>query len=504
MQVEIKKTDWRYLALFTLSCTLLTLMISGDSIWIDEAYNARFAKLYGWNDFVKIFLQDHRSENQMPFGMFFSWICGSIFGTSELSLRGINIIWGITAIWAFYRIGKNSRTPWLPLFLSIQPFFWFYMNEARPYAMQIAGGSLLMLFLLGISLDPRNEKGWLPAYLTGGGILCGSSLLGVIPFSAFSIVALALLIKKRYIPSRLALIVLSIFFVILLSLGVFYYWTIIEGAGGAKIWKVGVLNPAFVMYDFLGFGGLGPPRSDLRAMARGLIGINEFSLKRMVPVVALSGIYIVVVARLIRKKVFSDSFLCAVTGVFVGSGAMLLIASLKMGFPFWGRHLAAVFPALVLLIAISCSEKPSAGIRKNLLLFMLSGILIYSSLQQRFSPFYKKDDYRGAAELARKVVAGGGVVWWAADDQAAVYYGLKFVTKNNFKKSKESELYEDPNSLYLVSGTNAVDFDQVPPASMVILSKPDIYDSSGRLRQWMEYHGTWKKKSMTSFNVFEK
>ena len=56
--------------------------------------------------------------------------------------------------------------------------------------------------------------------------------------------------------------------------------------------------------------------------------------------------------------------------------------------------------------------------RKMVSLLLLSAVLFYSSLHQRFAAEYKKDNYRQAAAVALRVLAQGGTVWWAADYEA--------------------------------------------------------------------------------------
>ncbi len=63
-------------------------------------------------------------------------------------MRAGNLLWGALALGAMYRVGRRLKLPWLPLLLAIQPYFWFYMNEARPYALEIACGSWLLAALV--------------------------------------------------------------------------------------------------------------------------------------------------------------------------------------------------------------------------------------------------------------------------------------------------------------------------------------------------------------------
>ena len=75
--------DWKYILFLGISLCLIPLTISSDSLWIDESYNALFALQQTLGDFSKHFFATTRSENQMPLGMFASWVGGKVLGTSE-------------------------------------------------------------------------------------------------------------------------------------------------------------------------------------------------------------------------------------------------------------------------------------------------------------------------------------------------------------------------------------------------------------------------------------
>jgi uncharacterized membrane protein len=66
----------------------------------------------------------------------------------EWQLRAVNLLWGALAVVGMYRVGQRLKIPWLPLLLASQPYFWFYMNEARPYALQLACGTGLLVALV--------------------------------------------------------------------------------------------------------------------------------------------------------------------------------------------------------------------------------------------------------------------------------------------------------------------------------------------------------------------
>ena len=500
MQKEIIYTQGaRRNELFFLAVSLiiLPLTISSDSLWVDEAYNALFALKHSFIDFLKYFLANTRSENQMPLGMFASWIGGRALGVSEWSLRAINIIWGIVTVVCFYVLGKRFRMPWLPLFMAIQPFFWYYLNEARPYAMQIASGSLLLISCVEADENCNREVNWLPSFILGAILLCGSSLLGVFPFFFWFIVISVILVKKSYNPSKGSILALGAMLIILAALALFYLWTLMRGAGGAKIWKPGWENIAYAFYDFLGFGGLGPSRNELRSLAKVEGGIIH-GIKGYIPgLLMLATCYTAVLVMFIRTKCISCRMIKHDLAVFAGTCVAILGVSYAIKWPFWGRHLSAIFPISVFLIAFSIHQTLN---RKNIfgkvLLGALSILLVASALNLRFGSEHAKDDYRDAAAEAKSNLLLGRPVWWAADLAAAEYYqvipsypstGASVTTIGKF---------------HAIQNADSSSINQLPIPGTVILSKRDIYDPVGILQDWMNKHQFKLQKKWTAFEVW--
>jgi len=483
--------------LLALSLIILPLTISSDSLWVDESYNALFALKHSFIDFLRYFFANTRSENQMPLGMLASWIGGWTLGVSEWSLRAVNIIWGIVTLICFYLLGKRFRMPWLPLFMAIQPFFWYYLNEARPYAMQIASGSLLLISCVEADENYRKEIDWLPSFLLGAFLLCGSSLLGVFPFFFWVIAISVILIKNKYTPSQWGIIAISSMVLLLTILALFYLWTLMRGAGGAKIWKPSWENIAYSFYDFLGFSGLGPSRNELRSLAKVEGGIIQ-GIKGYIPgMLILTICYSVVLAMFIRNRCLAHPMIKVHLAVFAGTCVTILGVSYAIKWPFWGRHLSAIFPISVFVIAFSIKE---ILIRKNLfgkiLLVLLSVMLVNSSFNLRFGLEHAKDDYRDAATEARNYLRLGQTVWWAADLAGAEYYqiiqnqpstGASVTSIGNFHAIQNAA----PSSI-----------DQLPLPSAIIVSKKDIYDPNGALQEWMNKHHFKLQRKWSAFQVW--
>jgi hypothetical protein len=112
-------------------------MVGSDSLWIDEGQILPLTRQSSFSDWMAALLANQKSEAQMPLSMFVAWVAGKVLGESEWQIRSLNALWVALAGTAVGRLGQVLRLPiLLPLFL-VQPFLWYYANEARPYALLI-------------------------------------------------------------------------------------------------------------------------------------------------------------------------------------------------------------------------------------------------------------------------------------------------------------------------------------------------------------------------------
>jgi hypothetical protein len=465
------------------------LMVSSQSLWIDEGLTwlyARESSIRGW---MGVLLSDRGSQAQMPFGMFAAWVAGNLFGLSEWQLRSVNVLWIALAGTAMGRLGQALRLPsLLPLFL-VQPFVWYYANEARPYALMICVSAWLVALWALVhherTLSPRRL--WATgAFATVG---MGCSLLFSFGIAGFAL-ALGATVLVRNIPlDRRHVLPITTTALAMAALMAYYAWTLARGVGGAKIWSVGVSNVAFGFYELLGFGGLGPPRNELREAARGSGQIATFMLQGgyAVGVVLLVASYLTLIPSI--WKIRRDSLSLIAAGALMVSTGALLAASVVVKFPFWGRHLAFSLPVVALLISKTQAAIQRVRLR-YFLTFSLFGILLVSSLRQRFLPQYGKDDYRSASRMAAAALGSGKNVWWVADPNTARYYGVR-APGNEAGAGGIWFSYE-----------NEGDPQNKPAPDLIFVSKPDIYDSRKMIRSYIEQHAYQPSDRVAAFQIY--
>jgi hypothetical protein len=470
---------------------VLFAMPSNDSLWIDEAATARLASTATFQEWCADMVTGHFSEHQMPLSMGLAWSMAKVFGTSEWGLRAVNLLWGALAVLAFCLAGRRLSILWLPLLLVLHPFFWFYMNEARPYALQIACGAWLFFGLTTFVQEEGRGGKWAIILSAAGFVLCGSSLLGIIPFACILVVLFWIGVRGKYRIERSTWLYLAVGFVLLLPLGVFYLWTLTKGTGGAKLWPVGFKNVAFAVYELAGFMGLGPGREIIRSSAGEHVNFFVRQFAPYLPGLLLLGIaYLFAFGVLWLRRTENENrkVVTASLAVIVLTLGTTYLLALFERWPFWGRHLAPILPFSVAAIAIALKTAMKRGLIGRLIAIMFAFLFIASSLELRFDPRHAKDDYRSAATLARDAISKARHVWWAADPSAAVYYKIPI---GSIYLTLESTLNEQPLETF-------------PTPDLIVLSKPDIYDPSGKIDNYMREHDFKVTRVLPAFQIFER
>ena len=267
------------------------------------------------------------------------------------------------------------------------------------------------------------------------------------------------------------------------------------------MWKPGLANLGYALYEFLGFDGLGPARNEIRFLAKAHEN-KVSSLTQYLPgLLIFIGCYVSILVIFLKEKWYRIRSVRFSLFVIAGTCAVFLFASFVMKWPFWGRHLSAVFPSVVLVIGLILSRIPEAKhYFKTSLLLLFSLMLLLSALTLRFSPRHAKDDYRSAAEVAKLAQHQGKTVWWAADMAAAKYYGI---IPYQLPEAKDSEI-QTVNGVSFLMNPDPDSLAKLPAPALVIYSKPDIYDAHSSLQNWLSEQHYTLAKEFTSFKIWEK
>ena len=472
-----------------LCCVVPALAISSQSYWIDEALTAVKASSPTLAAWWERMATEKASDLQMPLYMLTTWGVVQLFGNAEWVLRAANLPWFVTGLMAFAFSFRGRQRMFAAAVGALSPFAWFYLDEARPYAMQLGASLLVAASIRQQTKDvEKNAKPttWLALFAIGIGMLAGTSLLGV--FWCFAAVVMLVWIKgwsgslQLLRSARVACVCLALW---LCFLGAYYAWTLKVGARASAMATTNWQSPLFIIYELMGFGGLGPGRLEIR-----VAGFSAFK-SCLVPLVFYGSVIASVMmagASGLWRRSRNEAFKVGL--VVIATLLCLVAAGLLLHFRVLGRHCA---PALPVVLVLLIEGVWIAGKWRGAAMMSVMVVLTASCLSARFAERHFKDDYRAAAAHGRAAADAGKTVWWSADAQAADFYGLRTAAEQT--NSATVRLVLNPDDAALA--------DAALP-DIVICSKPDIYDVHGALGRKLATGGFMETTNHPAFRVLQK
>jgi hypothetical protein len=486
--------------------------ISGRSLWIDEACTATKVvppTLGGWWQALS---EDPGADAQMPLYMFYVWGWARVFGSGEWSLHSANVPWFLVGAAAFitaFPLGDRRRVTAACVVL-LCPFAWYYLDEARPYTMQL--GAALMIVAALVRLAGTNPNGniqhptsniqhsikgqaesvagaCVALFLFGLIGLAGSSLLGMV-WAGAALAAMPVLLSphrvmglaKRHWRMWLAAVGL------LMVIAGYYLWVLSLGTRPSGSATTTLASVCFIGYELLGFGGLGPGRLELRTAGLAALGFH----------LAWLTLYGVAIAIPIGAAVLRDidfrnrrhlvlAFCCSLPPAFI-----LAVGCLAY-FRVLGRHFAPILPVLLLLSASGLAWLWSRrGAWGRIVILAFCGLSLLSCLSLRFSPRHAKDNYRAAAAWATTALDKGKRVWWSASPVGAQYYHVPLT--NDSDRGDAALLVLNP-----ARGT----LSHLPLPEVIIASKPDLFDGQAALAELLREQGFQRASNFNAFDIWE-
>lgn len=491
----MKGADW---ALAVACCAVLACAITGSTLWIDEGFSAWVAAHRSAGDVVRTLMAGDASDRQMPLHYFWLWGWTSAFGRSEVALRSANlpfVVLYVCSLMLTARLAFRRRIVWIPL--SLSPFAWFYVNEARAYFMLIAlsaaATGALMVYTFGEERI-RRRAAWVFGIAMLGAWLTHLLAAFVAPAAAVLLIHAARSGRVKAAHWRWPAVVLGPAFAVV---GVFYATTLFRGT----TYEYGGPSPAhfaMALYEHAGLGGMGPPRNLIRSLSLDVFGPYLAPLG-----LGVAGLLYCAVSALGSGIDRRARLLCA---AWAGSFALAIAVAYVVNSRFLGRHVAALLP-LLLFAAMGC-------LRRKRQLVVLGLLWLAADARYRFVADYDKDDYRAAVgDVVGRAKQSEGAIAWAADPLTANYYGLAL------QDWDRGHYYEFDYS----SGMRKVDYGTSATGVIVenwhadaverfvkgqrgqfylALSKPDLYDAHGGWRRWIANSGAGPVARYRTFEIY--
>jgi hypothetical protein len=470
--------------------------INTQSYWIDEAGTAYKAMQSTLPDWWHAMRAEGNSNLQLPAYLLFAWGWEKLVGLDEFALRAGNGLWFLPGLVVMaLALKRTSLWCWgVSLALLFSPFAWYYLNEARPYAMQIGASCIVFaaLYQLGQIQNTGlfGERGWVIVFCMGSLLLAASGMLAMLWLGAFWGGAILSTTKNHL--RELARAYLGWWLLtcgLLFAFGLYYLWTMSIGARATTAGTTDVKNILFVFYELLGFTGLGPGRLEIRYGGFAVFRqwLPWLVIYGMASTVLLGRGCQQIVMNFSRRTV--TSWLIAFVLVF----GFILAVGFKVQFRVLGRHCTPVLPLVLFVQGLGLASCLGSGkwIWRLLALLFLGGCLV-SDANVRFAERHAKDDYRGAAALARQALARGDSVWWSADVQGAEVYHLPV-----------RRITGATNVALVVINSNEKFIKGLPRPDLVLASKPDLYDSSGALENYLVNSGFHRTAALSAFTAWQ-
>ena len=398
------------------SCvTVLLFAVRSNSIWMDEAQTYSVVS-HGWDNMLRSIFLRRNAISGMPlyFLLEFGWC--KIFGYGEFALRSMNYIFAALTLAGSYKIlHRNGLSKWMMPLFALHPVFLYYMNEARPYAALYTCGLWCFYFL------SKTDDGWtrreLMTFILVFWFGCALHMMFVFLGIAYLFRVIwewrnGKFIFRDHLLSWLCLLPLF------LPLAVHYFNVVIHAPEVHSHHPQAVASILQIGYYFLGLGGLGWSRNDLRNL--------QLDLKPQLCLSLLATLftYGIVVFYFLRYKLFRNrkQFL-PLLGSSCALGCFILV-NIVLRTRFWERHAIFLLPGLLMFLAGICTELCSQQSRLSklaagclLAFILLSGLNIISLY------YYQKDDHKGALEVARSYHPDH--IFFQGDIPTFAYYGLK-------------------------------------------------------------------------------
>lgn len=500
------RSSVREMGVFCGSICLATLAISSQSLWIDEAVTAWFASLRSLTQLLAAVQTTSMSEAFSPGYVIYMWLWTKALGVSELVLRYSNLPFFVTLLIASNSLpSKNFHKSSAIALITLSPLVWFYLNEARSYISLMTTSAVACVLLIKyLTIDGGKKRFFasLTVFAVATGIAMNMLMLFALPPLA---ILLWLFPRKQELAWHdirrhwLTPILVSLPAIVAL---IAYYWISVKrGAGGIR-GAPGMANVAFILYEFLGLAGVGPPRNALRAnpSVEAFVG---YYLPLALAVFGFSLTFALWCLYSLRKKesaLLNPLFIAGTIGLGLYFGFAYVMQSRMLP-----RHLIFLYPYFAYGISYALAHTKFVGLGRSPLLILLPLLAVwsYSNMKIRFAAEYQKEDYRAAVELSKQYARDGVTIGWCADKYAGSYYGLTFEDQLGISNTKLLIRAVDCTGLDYLEELEQI-ARSYSPLLLVVGKKTDIFDPNAVVTTFLSRQGSkplLEQKDFTFYRI---
>jgi hypothetical protein len=387
---------------------------SSRSFWIDEGGTMFRAMMPTLSEWWKMMLFFKGSDIQMPLYMLYAWFWHQHLGAlSEYALRLSNLPWLVLAVVVL------ARVRFWPLVCLISPFVLYFVDEFRPYTLQIAAGACAAA-ALGRVLDGRDEAGFrgVHALCAACVFLIATSMTGAV--WAAGAAGAAVIMRPDWLRKPGFWGRAAPWLALALGAGAYYLSMMMKGYRATEIQDAGILNVLFGIYEMTGLLGLGPGKDELRGNIAAIVP----HLWILIPAaLCIGGAWLC--GLLSWAPTISKRHLAGIACAALLPLLILATVGTLMDFRVVGRHLSPAIPAILLPLA-GCLQA-TGRLRRFALPLGIGAclLMVASSLGIRFLERHAKEDYRKATAMAIEALENGKRVWWQGDMNTPRYYAFR-------------------------------------------------------------------------------
>jgi uncharacterized membrane protein len=489
----------------------LALAITRQTLWTDEGFTIWFAAHKTFSSFWSVVIGSRGApgDSQIVLYLLYMWSWVKAFGASEVALRTANIPFAILFIGAISWASRHLlRQPHLWVLSCLSPFFWFYLNEARPYVALLAFSTVACLALLAYLLQPADYRVSAPwCCLIFLLLAWATHITAAFLFPCLLVVIVAALasdpnLRRNFLRDWLkAMLWCSPAF---LALGIFFIRSSQYGIN--RYGKPGLSNLFYALYEFAGFQGLGPPRNEIRSNPHLSVLVPYW------PLLLLGTAALLALAFLLLRTSPDKIVLFLTIGLLTGLAAALEI-SIWQEFQILGRHLAAFFPLFLLTLMLWLKPALSSKLTRRASIAALASLGVVwaiSDLRLVFLDEYQKDSYRAASSIAlAKVQSDHGRILWAADPHTAYYYGIqvrngqRLATVGNRDDVDLPVVSEGVDARNWTAAQAAAYLDASTTPIVLVLGKADAFDAHSAWPALVQQRKPAELARLTAFTIYE-